>query len=287
MGVSLAVIEIEENKIVVVSRKNNDLDMGLPGGKIDEGETPYQAMVREVYEETGLVVKNAFLLDEREYRGKNTFCFYVTEIEKTNLIETEFKKFMEDNPNEGKVSLQSSYVIFNEHSSYSEYNSNIIDLRDKYIYNNPFYMSFNSPDLKTFMDNLFPLNWKGVTARIIETGVKFSTDPNEPWLIGVSDIHKTKKVGTTFIESLIKSVLFTSHDCFHQLWGLPYIDNYDDKDFNFFKKAQMCGEIAVLTITEFILAKQLKKRCTELTNLIDKRCSTALMNYGQPLYHLI
>lgn len=286
MAVALAIIEVEEEKIVTVSRKTDDTNFGLPGGKIENGETPYEAMVREVKEETGLVVKNAFLLDKRDYDGHETYCFYVTELEESVDKCQAFINFNENNPNEGKVSIRNCFVTYDDSSSYKDYNLEIFELRDIYMFSNPFYLAFKSVDLKDFMTHIFPLNWKGVVARIIETGVKFSTDPNEPWLIGVSDIQKTKKTGTTYIESLIKSVLFTSHDCFHQLWGLPYIENFDDKDFNFFKKAQMCGEIAVLTITEFILAKQLKKRCSELANLIDKRCSTAMMNYGEPLYHL-
>ena len=42
--------------ILAVSRKNNPDDFGLPGGKVDPGETPEQALCREILEETGLEV---------------------------------------------------------------------------------------------------------------------------------------------------------------------------------------------------------------------------------------
>jgi mutator protein MutT len=44
-------------KILAASRKNNHLDLGLPGGKIEPGETEIQAVVRELKEETSIVAK--------------------------------------------------------------------------------------------------------------------------------------------------------------------------------------------------------------------------------------
>jgi|688.fasta_scaffold1861254_1 8-oxo-dGTP diphosphatase len=53
-------------KVLGVSRKTDPNDFGLPGGKVDEGETLYDAMVREVKEETGLTVLKAKPLFFRE-----------------------------------------------------------------------------------------------------------------------------------------------------------------------------------------------------------------------------
>lgn len=57
---------ILEGKVLGVSRKTDPNDFGLPGGKVDEGETLYDAMVREVKEETGLTVLKAKPLFFRE-----------------------------------------------------------------------------------------------------------------------------------------------------------------------------------------------------------------------------
>jgi len=48
----------ENNKILSVSRKNDPNDLNLPGGSVEKDETLEQAVFRETYEETGLMVYN-------------------------------------------------------------------------------------------------------------------------------------------------------------------------------------------------------------------------------------
>lgn len=47
-------IRRNDGKILGVTRKTDHSDWGLPGGKVDEGETLEQAATRELKEETGL-----------------------------------------------------------------------------------------------------------------------------------------------------------------------------------------------------------------------------------------
>ena len=49
-----AIIPNDHFEFLTVTRKDSSL-YGLPGGKIDAGEEPLEALVREVREETGLI----------------------------------------------------------------------------------------------------------------------------------------------------------------------------------------------------------------------------------------
>jgi len=48
------VLIFNQGKILTVSRKDNPNDFGLPGGKVDPGETFIDAAIRETKEETGI-----------------------------------------------------------------------------------------------------------------------------------------------------------------------------------------------------------------------------------------
>ena len=52
---------INNNKVVVIKYKSGNKKEGyydIPGGKIEEGENPEEAAIREMKEETGLIVTN-------------------------------------------------------------------------------------------------------------------------------------------------------------------------------------------------------------------------------------
>lgn len=120
-----------------------------------------------------------------------------------------------------------------------------------------FLSAADTTDIETFLARAFPPEWKGVAARILETGVTMSGEPCNwaPRWSPIPPTVRTDKAGNEDITRL-KSIIFRVHDCLHQLWGLPHPGtDFTKDDFYYYKRAQMCGEVAVLTITEFVFCK--------------------------------
>ncbi|MED0872992.1 NUDIX hydrolase [Bacillus mobilis] len=62
MQVRVTGILIEDEKLLLVKQKVANRDWSLPGGRVENGETLEEAMIREMREETGLEVKIKKLL---------------------------------------------------------------------------------------------------------------------------------------------------------------------------------------------------------------------------------
>jgi len=76
----VALVIKPDGQVLAVSRRDHPDDLGLPGGKIDPGETPEQALVRELREETDLEAKDFTFCYERVDRsdGRVAWCYQVT-----------------------------------------------------------------------------------------------------------------------------------------------------------------------------------------------------------------
>lgn len=71
-----AAIILNGNHIALIKRKRNGrLYYVFPGGQIEEGESPEQAVVREVEEELGLTIRVERLLVQVTYRAKMQYYF--------------------------------------------------------------------------------------------------------------------------------------------------------------------------------------------------------------------
>lgn len=68
-----------EGKILAVSRRDDPTKWGLPGGKVNPGESPYDAAVRETEEETGVLILQMQLVFTAQCKGYKTSVFGVKE----------------------------------------------------------------------------------------------------------------------------------------------------------------------------------------------------------------
>lgn len=76
-----AAIFIQNNSLALIERHRAGLHyFTFPGGGVDEGETPEQAVVREVSEELGMEVRVVRLVAKVWFRGNPQFFFLVEQV---------------------------------------------------------------------------------------------------------------------------------------------------------------------------------------------------------------
>lgn len=77
--------QISNGNILGVSRKHDHTSFGLPGGKVDKGEMPIDALIREIYEECGITIKKEdlnIIYERKDKSGKifRTYDYKPTEV---------------------------------------------------------------------------------------------------------------------------------------------------------------------------------------------------------------
>jgi mutator protein MutT len=78
MRVRSAAILIQNNSLALMERRRDDRHyFSFPGGGVDAGETPEQAVVREAHEELGIEVKVIRLAVELWFNDKQQLFFLV------------------------------------------------------------------------------------------------------------------------------------------------------------------------------------------------------------------
>lgn len=113
------VIFNEEGQILTVARKDDDNDINLPGGKLDQGETPREAITRETFEETGFRLGNRSI--EEVFRRVDSDDHYCATYLYRGHINAKWVK--EGKPEgEGYVRWCEFDAICAETSSYGKYN---------------------------------------------------------------------------------------------------------------------------------------------------------------------
>lgn len=135
------------------------------------------------------------------------------------------------------------------------------------------FKAYNCKNIETFLECVFPEEWKPIASRIIESGAELSENPDckfaPKWSLIPMTIRESRKNDN--LETCVKSIIFRVHDCLHQLWGLPVPKNFSDKEFYYFKRVWMCSEVSVLTLTEFFYCNWLYETQPDLRNILEKR----------------
>lgn len=84
--VACLLIVNSNNEILVVSRKDNPNDFGLPGGKQDDGEDICTTAKRELFEETGLTIDTVDLKPiylNKDSNNFNVLTFFIDKYQGT------------------------------------------------------------------------------------------------------------------------------------------------------------------------------------------------------------
>ena len=114
-------IIIEDGKIMLTHELNSGWWL-LPGGGIEEGETPKECVIREVEEETGLIVRptEQFLTMHEYYEEyRYTGYFFICEVtEKGQMRLTDVEKQRGVQPE--WLPLQDAIELFSKHESYAD-----------------------------------------------------------------------------------------------------------------------------------------------------------------------
>lgn len=121
----VVLIETVNEKFVMVSRKDNPNDFGLPGGKVDRDEEEIQAAVREVKEEIGLDIYEEdleliFTEDCNGYKA-STYHYRGTPVDINTLVSEE-----------DGVIAEGIDELYSDTSTFSVYNKKLLK-KLKYI----------------------------------------------------------------------------------------------------------------------------------------------------------
>lgn len=118
---------VKDGLILSISRRDDPTKFGLPGGKLEPGELPAQAAVRETLEETGVIVNVCTEIFRREEKTSNgevfyTYCYYADDWSGTP-----------ENSEEGIVKWLTVEELTVTHGAFPDYNkATIAAFKKKY-----------------------------------------------------------------------------------------------------------------------------------------------------------
>jgi|SRR6478609_4035340 len=114
--------------VLCVSRGENLLDWGLPGGKVEAGETLLEAAIRELREETAICLNASqlYFVRERTCKGEtdyNCSCFRTTDRQLAHYI---YEMKCHRSSSEGTVAWRKWSDLVSPNASFREYNLDLL-----------------------------------------------------------------------------------------------------------------------------------------------------------------
>lgn len=95
----IMIMDRENNKVLVQNRKKHPQGITFPGGHVEKGESFVESALREIKEETGLIVKNLKSCGVIHWCNKDTDDRYLAFLYKTH----DFKGNLKSSSEEGDV----------------------------------------------------------------------------------------------------------------------------------------------------------------------------------------
>lgn len=119
---------IQDGNEVLMGRRNDSGKFTSPGGKVDKNETPWDALVREVKEETGLVVTDYKMVDVILDDKALVYLYKVSVKGKIDLSQDPDKEFTEIrwvNPDQVKLHYPNEINIVCKYLKKNNKNENV------------------------------------------------------------------------------------------------------------------------------------------------------------------
>lgn len=258
------VLVIRDGLVLALVRRDGR-GIGLPCGKVEPGEQPGHAAVREAREEVGAEV---VLVGQPFFAACGGTGVSTWRADLVCLAPP-------TTPEEGEVVWVPPAAVCA--GPFGEYNRAALRALAPELHRMDLDAAFAAETLEDFLHAAFPPAFRGVAARIVESGATFSADVPAwaPRWSGIPFTRRKERVGG--VDEKLATVLFRSHDCLHQLWGVPRLDAQDPDERRAYKRTQMCGEVAVLTLTEFVFAEAWSRVDPAFGPVLDRRNALPLL----------